>query len=399
MKNREGLKKVFIIIFVLVIVNILVIYFLHKKTYQQYNINLNNKVGSIISLIKDKYPSVTDDEVIEILNSDTKSDILRLYGYDKNTSIIKDNNYNKYVIFLFSFLSLDILIIVLIIYLYDRKKSRQIDDILFLLEQINNKNYALNIDELSEDKISILKNEIYKVAIMLKESAINSNNDKLELKKSLEDISHQLKTPLTSIMIMLDNLIDNPDMDNNLRNEFIRDIKRDVNSINFLVQSILKLSKFDANTVKYINEEVFLKDILDKAIKNVSTILDLKNININVLGNDDIKIKCDFMWQIEALTNIIKNCIEHSSSNNSIDIKFNQNSIYTKICIKDYGEGISSADLPHIFERFYQGKNAKSDSVGIGLALAKTIIEKNNGSIKVKTSCDGSEFIIKYFNF
>ena len=232
---------------------------------------------------------------------------------------------------------------------------------------------------------------------MLKESAENSNKDKINLKKSLEDISHQLKTPLTSILVMLDNIIEDPDMDINVRNDFVRDIKRNVVNINFLVQALLKLSKFDANTVHFIKQENDLKAIIKESIKNVSPLCDLRNINIEFNAKDKSKIVCDAKWQIEAITNIIKNAVDHSKNNSTVTINLSNNNVYSMIEIIDKGEGISKKDISHIFERFYKGENSTSDSIGIGLALAKTIIEEDNGSISVESNKIGTKFTIKYF--
>ena len=213
----------------------------------------------------------------------------------------------------------------------------------------------------------------------------------------MEDISHQLKTPLTSILIILDNLIDNPEMDYQTRVEFLHDLKRESIRIQSLIQSILKLSKFDSNTVQFIKQDIYLKQIVDEAIKNTESLADLKNIKINVEGNKKIKLNCDLLWQTEAVTNILKNCIEHSSENTKIDIKYNNNSVYSYITITDYGEGISKEDIPHIFERFNRGKNSANESIGIGLSLSKTIIESNNGIITVESNNNKTTFTIKYF--
>ena len=403
MKNKIELKKLihktlFLLICVVFLFTIINIY-----EYHEYTKNFNNKINGIVNILQNKYPNVTEQEIIGILSSSaSNSKTLSKYGMNlDNKSTIKENDklYHRNLIIntLVLIISLSIFIFLFIKYLKNREKN--INEITKYIKELNKKNYSLLIDSNSEDELSILKNEIYKTTIMLKETRDIVINDKKNLKKSLEDISHQLKTPLTSILVMLDNLIDNPDMDKTTREDFIRDIKRNVVNINFFVQSILKLSKFDANTIKFTKEKRLLKDILDEAIKNVATLCDLKNIKINIKGDSDIKITCDFKWQVEAITNIIKNSLEHSNLDSEIDITYEQNSAYLLLTIQDYGDGILKEELPHIFERFYKGKNASSDSVGIGLALAKTIINNDNGVIDVKSNKKGTKFIIKYFNF
>ena len=325
---------------------------------------------------------------------------LKKYGIDleKNTVILENNKINNKFIKIEIILLITTSISLLIVFmLYERKQDKEIDKITKYLEAINDKNYTLKIDENSEEELSILKNELYKVTVMLRENASNTLKDKINLKRALEDISHQLKTPLTSILIILDNLIDNPEMEYQTRVEFLHDLKRETTRIQSLIQSILKLSKFDSNTIQFIKQDIYLKQIIDEAIKNTGSLADLKNIKINVEGNKKIKLNCDLLWQIEAITNILKNCIEHSKENTQIDIKYNNNSVYSYITITDYGEGISKEDLPHIFERFYRGKNSSNESIGIGLSLSKTIIESNNGIVSVESNSDKTTFIIKYF--
>lgn len=197
---------------------------------------------------------------------------------------------------------------------------------------------------------------------------------------------------------MLDNILDNKQMDMETRDEFIKDIKREVININFLVNSLLKLSKIDVNAVKFIKSDEYIVDILNKSIKNVAVLCDLKNVTVNITGDKNSKIYCDSTWQVEAITNILKNCIEHSNENSKIDIACEQNQVYSKITITDYGSGIKDKDLPHIFERFYKCENSSYDSIGIGLALAKSIIENSNGYISVESKLNnGTKFEIKYF--
>ena len=402
MKNKLRLKQyitsnliVFICLFFMFII-------LNIYEYKYYTKNFNNKISAIITLVKDKYPEITDKEIIEIINSNKQSDdsFFLKYGIDIDNKAVlleNDKSYHTFLIINMSFLIITIASLCILYFRYNYKRKNDIKDIIKCIEQINRRNYELEIDTISEDELSILKNEIYKTAVMLKEAALNSNKDKLNLKKSLEDISHQLKTPLTSILVLLDNLIDEPDMDSSIRNDFIIDIKRNVININFLVQALLKLSKFDANTVHFIKKENDLEMIVKEAVKNVSTLCDLRNINIKLNILENAKVMCDAKWQIEAITNIIKNAIEHSKDNSNIVINIDNNRVYSKIEVIDFGDGISKRDIKHIFERFYKGENATSNSIGIGLALAKTIIEEDKGTIAVESNESNTKFTIKYF--
>lgn len=402
MSNKIELKKSIIISLVITIIFSIFMAIINIYEYKEYTKNFNKNIASIIDVIQSKYPEISTDEIIGILNSEKipQNNSLKKYGIDleKNTVILENNKIkNKFIkieIILLITTSVSLLIVFI---LYERKQDKEIDKITKYLEAINDKNYTLKIDENSEEELSILKNELYKVTVMLRENASNTLKDKINLKRALEDISHQLKTPLTSILIILDNLIDNPEMDYQTRVEFLHDLKRETTRIQSLIQSILKLSKFDSNTVQFIKQDIYLKQIVDEAIKNTGSLADLKNIKINVEGNKKIKLNCDLLWQIEAITNILKNCIEHSKENTQIDIKYNNNSVYSYITITDYGEGISKEDLPHIFERFYRGKNSSNESIGIGLSLSKTIIESNNGIVSVESNSDKTTFIIKYF--
>lgn len=403
MKNKVELKKHLGFTLIVSIGLLILFLIINIIAYHKYTVNFNNKIGHIVTSLTEKYPLLTETEIMEILNEKNTihSDIFNKYGINLNKDSIILNNDNIFICFtILNILCVVILIFLLLIifFKYNSKKDKELRDITNYIEQINKKNYELKIDSISEDELSILKNEIYKTTIMLKEAAENSKLDKKNLKKALEDISHQIKTPLTSMLIMLDNLTDDPDMDAATRNEFIKDIKREVVNINFFVQTILKLSKFDANTIHFIRNTVDLNDILKESVKNVSMICDLKNIKINIKSNKKINIYCDYKWQVEAITNILKNCVEHSNDNNKIDISLNKNNVYSILEIRDYGNGISTKDLPHIFERFYKGENSSPDSIGIGLSLSKTIVESDNGTINAEILENGTLFKIKYFN-
>lgn len=403
MKNKVELKKTMIYILLAIVLAIIVFSGIYYYQYRYYTNNFNSKISTIVTKLIEEYPELSKSEIIELLNSKeiNNQELFNTYGIDLNNDSVVMENDKKFayfsiinILFIIFFSTL----IVIIFLRYNKSKDKKLNEITKYIEEINNKNYNLYIDDNTEDELSILQNEIYKTTIMLKEVADNSKEDKIKLKDSLSDISHQLKTPLTSITILIDNIIENKDMDEATRTEFAKDIKREITNINFLVQSLLKLSKLDADSVKFMNEDVNISEIINNSIKNVSVLSDLKNINIEVNGDKNAKIYCDLKWQVEAITNILKNCVEHSKSNGKVQISYEENQVYSIIKIRDYGVGIYKEDLPHIFERFYKGKNSSNESIGIGLALSKTIIESNNGYIGVESELEkGTEFIIKYF--
>ena len=402
MKNKIKLKK---FLFTIILFSIcLIVLFLAINIYEQniFTKNYNKKIVQIISQVKDEYPDLDENKLMSIINSDKVDEsLLKKYSIDiDEDSLILENNkeYHKSLLINMVFLIITIIILILAFLRFNSKKDKEINEITKYIEEINRKNYKLNIDEMSEDELSILKNEVYKTTIMLKEAAENSNKEKLQLKNSLSDISHQLKTPLTSILIILDNLIDDPDMEKVVREDFIRNIKMETTNISFFVQAILKLSKLDTNTVDFIEEKTYIKDIVDEVVKNLSILCDLRNIKIITTYKENAQITCDFRWQVEAFSNLIKNCIEHSKDNSNILLEVDENNVYTQVVIRDNGTGIDKEDLPHIFERFYKGKNSSCESCGIGLSLAKAIIEKSNGNIYVESKIGkGSTFTIKYF--
>ena len=396
MKNKTQLKQY--VISILIVSICLFASFLALNIYEIFN----GKIGAIVNAVKDKYPDVADKELIMLINSDDFEidDFFIRYGIDTDQQSIllnNDKNHHTFLVFDSLFLVLSIVALMAVFIRYDRRKENDIREIVKYLEQINKKNYELQIDSISEDELSVLKNEIYKTTVMLKEAAENSDKDKINLKRSLEDISHQLKTPLTSILVMLDNMIEDPDMDIDIRNDFVRDIKRNAVNINFLVQTLLKLSKLDANTIRFTKKENALRSIVEESIINVSTICDLRNVEIELNAKEDPVIICDFKWQVEAITNILKNAVDHSTDHSKVLIDLSDNHVYSMIEIVDHGEGISKKDISHIFERFYKGENATPDSIGIGLALAKTIIEEDQGTISVESDKTGTKFTIKYF--
>lgn len=408
--NHLKNKNIKYLILPMIILTILTSIVITIQTYNQYKkvtVTANKKIAEIIGTIINQDPEIDTRTIIKTLNSkqDTEEyqkgqEELKKYGININeaNSIIAVQNQMKQNLVLNSILIIVFSILwMAIIFVYLRKRDRKINQITQYINQIKNRKYDLDINENSEDELSNLKNELYKITIMLKEESEISKKDKDNLKMSVEDISHQLKTPLTSITIMLDNLKDNLNMNENTKQKFIFEISKQIDWINWLVISMLKLSKLDANVVQFYEEKINLKKFIEEIIKNLEIPIEIKNQQIIIEGNESASFVGDYKWQQEAVTNIIKNCIEHNKENGKIYIKYEENTLFTKITIRDEGEGMTKEDLKHIFERFYKGKNSSENSVGIGLALAKNIIEKNNGMISCKSELDkGTEFVIKY---
>ena len=375
------------------------------KLNRKYNQNLNQFVGGIIHHIQATYPEVDEETIIKLLNNNEEAEdtFFKKYGIDLEWgSILKtdENLARQQYIFLAVAIGIYTLAIACCILLYQRQRNRKLAEITEYLKKLNQHQYHLDIDTNSEDELSFLKNEIYKTAVTLNEQAALLKQDKVNLKKSLEDISHQLKTPLTSIGITIDNLLEDGQMEPDTRREFLRNVHRKLKSIQFLVQSLLELSRFDANMVTFHNGYYPMELLAGDAIENVAALCDLKNITITVQGETETMLFCDYKWQLEAVTNILKNCVEHSPNDSQIEMGYRSNDVFVELSVRDYGEGMDREDAKHIFERFYKGKHASKDSVGIGMALAKTIVEQNNGRIILRTEQGkGSTFLLRWFRY
>jgi signal transduction histidine kinase len=221
--------------------------------------------------------------------------------------------------------------------------------------------------------------------------------EKEQLGNALSDISHQLKTPLTSMMVMVD-LLSYDDLKPDKRIEFTRNLELQLERMEWLLSSLLKLSKIDAGTVEFKKEPIKASELIQKAMKPLLIPMELKEQELIIEGDSLVSFLGDFNWTVEALINIVKNCIEHTQSGGTITINFLENPIYTEIHISDNGSGIDKEDLPFVFKRFYKGKNASEESVGIGLAMAKSIVASQNGDINVTSQKNhGTRFSIKFY--
>lgn len=399
--KRKTLIKVLLTNIVIVLLFIIIFVVVIKMQNKVYSKIVNEKINDIINNVMEKYPEVKEEDILKIINNrdDSSENILEKYGYDDELSYIKElrENINKnlintaVLIGIFGIASLSIFMRYVLI---QEKELKEINE---YIKEVNNKNYSLKIEDNKDGELSRLRNELYKTTVILREAAENSEEEKEKLSIAIADISHQLKTPLTSIRIMLDNISDNPDMPQEIREDFIQDISKQVEHMSSLVISLLKIAKFDAGTIKMENEEIDAKKLIDSVINNLAILIEIKEIEVITKIDEKAIFIADYKWQQEALTNILKNAIEHSQPKSNIYIIVENTSIFLKIKIKDEGQGIKQKDLKHIFERFYRAKNCNEDSIGIGLSLAKTIIEQNNGYIKATSEVGkGTLFEIKY---
>lgn len=276
-----------------------------------------------------------------------------------------------------------------------KRRYKNLNDLNDYLSLVCKGIYDMNIDDNTEGELSILKNNLYKVITLLQSQNEYLKNDKLYLADSIADISHQLKTPLTSMMVMCELLEneENPDK----RQEFVAVINNQLSKMKWLITNILKISKLDADATEFKREEVSISKVLDDSLKPFVLTAELKNVAIQN-GANDFVFNGDESWTVEAVSNIVKNCLEHTNDGGKIIIASDSTNLYNKLTISDNGCGIAEEDLPHIFERFYHGKNSSKESVGIGLALAKTVFEKENASVSVESEQGiGSVFEIRFY--
>jgi signal transduction histidine kinase len=281
--------------------------------------------------------------------------------------------------------------------IFTKWRYREIEKLSNYLKQISSGDFHLDVRDNSEGELSLLKSDIFKVTRMLSEQGAVLHEDKAKLTNAISDISHQLKTPLTSMIVMTD-LLRVKGLEDEKRAEFTRNLQVQLERMEWLVSSLLKLSKIDAGTITFKKEKVQVAPLIQAATYPLLIPMDIKMQQLKINGDEEATFLGDFKWTAEALINIIKNAIEHTSEGGEISIQFSENALFTEISISDNGKGIPKEDLPYIFRRFYKGKNASDESVGIGLAMAYSIITSQHGDIEVKSKPGaGTTFQIKFY--
>ena len=260
------------------------------------------------------------------------------------------------------------------------KLSEQIDKVL------HNENH-LSIDDSQEGELSILQSEITKMTLRIREQNAALKKEKSHLADSLADIAHQLGTPLTSLNLIL-SLLEN-DTDENQRKDLLREAEELLIRMEWLSTSLLKLSRLDAGVVVFRAERIELKSLIDAALRSLLIPMELHDITLQINVPEGITILGDSGWLTEAIQNILKNCMESAGDGGTIELACEDTLLFTEITVRDSGEGFQKEDLPHLFDRFYRGKNSDTAGYGIGLALCKTIITQQGGTITAKNHPQG----------
>lgn len=385
---------IFIMLLSIIVTNIII------KNYKVYFINYNAKV---ISAVLSKYPEAQTDVVNVILESKSGDGLEELKKYGINDASVMSlvnsvqREYNN-VLKATTILSLTIyLLLIVVVFFFLSKIYKRIRGLNDYTLDIAYKNYGIDIIDNSEGDISILKNHLFDITRILKENNELLEHDKAYLKDAIADISHQLKTPLTSLYLFNEILSDEKDASR--RSEFLSKMRDELERIEWLISSLLKMSKLDSKTIVLRNEKIEVKTLIENAIMALDSLIDAKKIKISINGDNRISLMGDFNWLKEALINIVKNGIEHSDENGTINIDYNVNPLYTEITIMDNGEGIAASDMPYIFDRFYKARGSSKNSIGIGLALAKSIINSQNGDLSVKSKLGSyTKFTIKIYS-
>ncbi|MBE6715570.1 MAG: HAMP domain-containing histidine kinase [Ruminococcaceae bacterium] len=279
---------------------------------------------------------------------------------------------------------------------FTKNRYKKIENITDAIEEILQGKEKLSIGEFKEGELSVLETQVEKMFIRLAEQKDILKKEKTFLADSIADISHQIRTPLTSINLTL-SLLSESEITDDRRELLLMELTSLIGRTENLVTTLLKISKIDAGSIRFLSQRIDIDELIRKAAEPLMISMDIKNITLHKKC-ENLTLQGDMLWLTEAVSNILKNSVEHTPENGHVEILAADNPLYTEIMITDSGCGFSEDDLPHIFERFYKGKNTTKESFGIGLNLAKTIIQNQNGIIKAENVPEGgARFTIRIY--
>ena len=287
------------------------------------------------------------------------------------------------------------LLLMLVFCISTYKRYQRISSLADDIDQVLHGDSSIDFDSYSEGELSILHSEIYKMTVRLREQQQKLLSDKEYLADSLADISHQIRTPLTSINLLVERL-SATGLTDECRHQLANELYELLGRIDWLITTLLKISKLDAGTVQFNKETVSLEMLINKSCAPLLIPIELRGQELIIRAEGDFY--GDSAWTSEAVGNIVKNCMEHTPDGGRIEINAVETALYSEIVIKDNGTGISPEDLPHIFERFYKGKDSDGKSFGIGLALSRMIIAGQKGTVKAENRKNaGAMFTIRFY--
>ena len=284
------------------------------------------------------------------------------------------------------------------LYVYKLKKyKKSLRRLSGEIDRILHGSGELVLGSYEEGEISILRDEIYKMTVRLREQSETLAGDKEALADSLADISHQIRTPLTTLNLMTARMMREGD-DPEQRKRILREMNRMLERIEWLITALLKMSKLDTGAIRLELTDISMEGFLKKVMEPFEIQMDLRDQRCRIEGAEGVKFTADEAWTLEAVRNVVKNSLEYTPDGEALEISCEDNPLYTEISVCDSGSGIDPEDLPHLFERFYKGKNAGSSSFGIGLALAQSIMSRQNGVIRAENRRQGgSRFRIRFY--
>lgn len=281
--------------------------------------------------------------------------------------------------------------------IYTLKRYKRIAQLTEEVDEVLHRDDFSPISAYEEGELSILRTQIHKMTRRMKDQQDALHHEKVYLSESLQDISHQVKTPLTSLNLISDLLLEE-NLDQTRRKSLVKDQIKLLNQIEWLISALLKMAKLDADRANMANETVMVRDLIARATEPLAIAMDIRGQELIILKQGDESYQGDLYWSSEALLNILKNAMEHLPAGGTITLCVSETVLYTEIVITDNGPGIDPTDLPHIFERFYKGKNSGPGSVGIGLALSRMIIIGQGGTVKVENQAKGgAKFTLRFY--
>lgn len=319
-----------------------------------------------------------------------ESGFLLLYGY-KPADFRINGQTGLWLIIGVSFLA-GSLCLLFLFFLSGRQKRRRIEELTGYLEQVNRQG-AANLIQQKEDDFSMLQDEIYKTVTALNQTKEAALEAKKNYGDNLANIAHQLKTPITAASLSLQLLKEKEP------SVYVEQVLWQLERLSVLEEGLLRLSRIDSGSLNLEQKQVDIYTVLNLAADNLSELLEKKQVTVDIPEHGCISICGDMEWTMEAFLNLLKNCMEHSEPGGTIHCDYARNPLYTEILVWDEGEGFAKEDLPKLFQRFYRGKNAKEGGIGIGLALARSVFELQNGVVSARNLPDGGAlFEVRFYS-